>query len=130
MSRYEWDPLDGLKRHMAKHCGASLLASKSEFKFPASWSVGFSSLSRCIYESVVIGLGQFNAPLDASVGNSLGATLTLIALYMTELPSFVEFPFEILITRSTARNFFRHCSTTSLMEMAVRLRRPSAICEG
>ena len=36
MSRYEWDLLDGLKRHMAEHWGASLLASKSEFKFPAS----------------------------------------------------------------------------------------------
>ena len=28
--------MDGLKRNMAEHWGASLLASKSEFKFPAS----------------------------------------------------------------------------------------------
>ena len=75
----------------------------------------------------MIGLGQFNALLDASVGNSLDATLILIALYMTELPSFVEFPFQILVTRSTARNFFRHYSMTSLMEMVVRLRRLSTI---
>ena len=60
---------------------------------PCCWSLGFSSLLCCIYESFVIILGQFNAPLDASFGNSLDATLTLTALYLTELPSFVEFPF-------------------------------------
>ena len=107
MSRYEWDPVDNLKRHMAEHWGASLWRQNLSSNFPPlpyGWSVGFYSLSRCIYESVAIGLGQFNAPIDASVGNSLGATLTLIALYMTELSSFVEFPFQILVMRSFARN--------------------------
>ena len=108
MSRYEWDLLDGLKRHMAEHWGPSLLVSKSEFKFPAS-----SIWLECRFQFTVALHLRIRFDRSGAVQRSyrcfcwefsLGATLTLIALYMTELPSFVEFPFQILVTRSTARN--------------------------
>ena len=61
----------------AEHWGASFLASNSEFKFPSS-SILLESLFQftiALYlKSVVIGLGQFNASLDASFRKSSGAT--------------------------------------------------------